>query len=261
MSETIDVPKVGAVKKNQLLIVGGIAAGVLAFAYYRRSRDAAAQVEAPPEPEDPYEGTFGTNGGGGGAVSGYPQGEDDRSSDTATTAPRTNAAWSDLVASKLADSYEQGQINAALGRYLARQPLSPLDVDIVRAAIARAGYPPEGSYAVIPGGTALLLVAPSGLSGTSNGPNAVSLKWGAVAGASGYAVYRDGTRVATSTTTGTTVLGLTPATVYGWQVSAVGSNGSEGPKSSTARVGTATKWATAATGRVPRTVPPPTQPA
>ncbi|MFC9596260.1 fibronectin type III domain-containing protein, partial [Streptomyces sp. NPDC056944] len=227
-------------------------------AYYRRSRDATAVAEAPPEPEDPYEGSFGTNGGGGG-VAGYPEGDDERSSDTQTTGPRTNAAWSDLVSDKLADSYTGPQINGALGRYLSKQPLSPLDVDIIRAAIARAGYPPEGSYPVIPGGTALLLVAPGGLSGTS-GQTSVALKWNAVSGASGYAVYRDGTRVATSTTASATVDGLPHATAYNWQVSAVASNGSEGPKSSTVRVGTAPKWA--AKAPVPsKPIPKPVQPA
>ncbi|MFC9596281.1 hypothetical protein ACFTUC_41635, partial [Streptomyces sp. NPDC056944] len=62
MADTVEIPKVGEVKKTQLFVIGGVAVGVLAFAYYRRSRDATAVAEAPPEPEDPYEGSFGTNG-------------------------------------------------------------------------------------------------------------------------------------------------------------------------------------------------------
>jgi len=230
MAEEITLPGVGPVKRTQLFALGGVAAGVVAFAWWRRSRDAAA-AEAPPEPEDPYEGSFGTNGGGDGSVSGYP----DSTSDTKSTAPRTNAEWSQLVMEKLADSYDGVAINGAIGRYLARAPLSPLDLDIIRAAVARAGYPPDGSYPLSPGGTATL-AAPAGFTAVG-GTASVALRWAPVSGATGYVVYRDGARDSTPTGTSATISGLTPGTTYSWQVSALAANGAESPKSTAVRAG------------------------
>ncbi|WP_030422082.1 chitinase [Streptomyces sp. NRRL F-5065] len=67
--------------------------------------------------------------------------------------------------------------------------------------------------------------APSGLKAGTVTSSSVALSWSAVDGATGYGVYRDGTRVATATGTSTTVTGLDPQTAYAFQVSAVGAGG------------------------------------
>ncbi len=64
------------------------------------------------------------------------------------------------------------------------------------------------------------------------------LTWGAVTGATGYAVYRDGTKVATTTTPTTTVTGLAAATAYSFQVTATNSAG-ESARSTAVTVTTA----------------------
>lgn len=64
--------------------------------------------------------------------------------------------------------------------------------------------------------------APKAGSVTSTG---VALSWSPVPGATGYGVYRDGARVRTVTGTSTTVTGLTPATAYAFQVTAVNDAG------------------------------------
>ncbi|MGV9289959.1 chitinase [Streptomyces sp. NPDC003719] len=66
---------------------------------------------------------------------------------------------------------------------------------------------------------------PSGLTAGTVTSSSVALSWSPVPGATGYAVYRDGTRVSTVTGTSTTVTGLTPSTAYAFQVAAVNDAG------------------------------------
>ncbi|WP_333762759.1 chitinase [Streptomyces sp. IBSBF 2390] len=61
---------------------------------------------------------------------------------------------------------------------------------------------------------------PAGLRTTTVTSSSVGLSWSAVTGATGYSVYRDGTRVQTVTGTSATVSGLAAATAYGFQVTA-----------------------------------------
>ncbi|MFF0698273.1 chitinase [Streptomyces tendae] len=80
--------------------------------------------------------------------------------------------------------------------------------------------------------------APGGLKTGSVTSSAVALSWSPVPGATGYAVYRDGTRVSTVTGTSTTVSGLTPSTAYSFQVTAVNDAG-ESARSATVTAATA----------------------
>ncbi|MGV9698287.1 chitinase [Streptomyces sp. NPDC003470] len=66
---------------------------------------------------------------------------------------------------------------------------------------------------------------PSGLTAGTVTSSSVALSWSPVPGATGYAVYRDGTRASTVTGTSTTVTGLTPSTAYAFQVAAVNDAG------------------------------------
>ncbi|WP_435270280.1 chitinase [Streptomyces sp. 1222.5] len=61
---------------------------------------------------------------------------------------------------------------------------------------------------------------PAGLRTTTVTSSSVGLSWSAVTGATGYSVYRDGTKVQTVTGTSATVSGLAAATAYGFQVTA-----------------------------------------
>ncbi|MBJ6640621.1 carbohydrate binding domain-containing protein [Streptomyces sp. DHE7-1] len=84
-----------------------------------------------------------------------------------------------------------------------------------------------------PGGSAQQPpAAPTGLRTGTVTSSSVALSWSAVAGATGYAVYRDGVRVQTASGTSATVTGLTPSTAYGFQVTATNDAG-ESAKSAT----------------------------
>ncbi|MGX4690132.1 chitinase [Streptomyces sp. JNUCC 63] len=67
--------------------------------------------------------------------------------------------------------------------------------------------------------------APGGLKVTGTTSSSVSLSWNTVSGATGYNVYRSGTKVTAVTGTSATVTGLAASTSYSFQVTAVNAAG------------------------------------
>ncbi|MFF0791006.1 chitinase [Streptomyces spiralis] len=80
--------------------------------------------------------------------------------------------------------------------------------------------------------------APTGLAATGTTSSSVSLSWSTVSNATGYNVYRNGTKVASVTGTSATVTGLTASTSYSFQVTATNAAG-ESAKSATVTATTA----------------------
>jgi len=80
------------------------------------------------------------------------------------------------------------------------------------------------------------LPAPTGVATSGATDTTMKITWNAVAGAAGYDVFREGTRVSASLVTATayTDTGLTPATTYHWTVRAVDDQGLEGAESAPA---------------------------
>ncbi|WP_251060249.1 chitinase [Streptomyces sp. ISL-100] len=74
--------------------------------------------------------------------------------------------------------------------------------------------------------------APAGLTVGATTSSSVALSWSGVSGATGYNVYRSGTKVQSVTGTSATVSGLAADTAYDFQVAATNSAG-ESPKSAT----------------------------
>jgi hypothetical protein len=246
MDGTIDVPKVGPVKK--IYVLGG--AGALAAYVIYRYWMATQEVEELGAPVDPafgegevlpvVPGAY-TPGGGG-----IPDGEE---TVKPPAPPADNAEWSRRAAEELAGmgGMEYSAVVAALGAYLARKPLSTSQASIVQAAIAVMGYPPSGSFAIleppviVPGGDTKITVAPGGFKATAIGTTTVDLTWTAVPGATGYRIYRGGVsqNVAASQDLIAQVGGLQPNKSYTFQVAAEGmGESSTGPRSSTITVRT-----------------------
>jgi chitinase len=98
-------------------------------------------------------------------------------------------------------------------------------------------FGPDGGGGTDPGPA--VPAVPSGLNVSGTTSSSVSLAWNAVSGATGYTVYRDGTKVTAVTGTSATVTGLAASTSYAFQVTAVNAAG-ESPKSA-AVTGTTTK--------------------
>ncbi|MFD7996680.1 chitinase [Streptomyces mexicanus] len=72
--------------------------------------------------------------------------------------------------------------------------------------------------------------APTGLTTGTVTATSVALTWSPVTDATSYAVYRDGVKALTTTTPSATITGLSPATAYRFQVTAVNEAG-ESPRS------------------------------
>jgi chitinase len=90
-------------------------------------------------------------------------------------------------------------------------------------------YGPDGGGGSDPAPT--VPATPTGVSVSSTTSSSVSLAWGAVSGATGYNIYRDGTKITAVTGTSATVTGLAASTSYSFQVTATNSAGESGKSS------------------------------
>ncbi|MEV0576558.1 PHB depolymerase family esterase [Streptomyces sp. NPDC050392] len=82
-----------------------------------------------------------------------------------------------------------------------------------------------------PGGGGDQLPAPAGVRVTGTTDTTAALSWNAVEGAASYAVYRNGTKIASPTATTYTDTGLTAGTAYRYTVAAVDGSGKAGTAS------------------------------
>ncbi|MEU1181623.1 glycoside hydrolase family 18 protein [Streptomyces sp. NPDC005820] len=105
-------------------------------------------------------------------------------------------------------------------------------------------YGPDGGGGGGPAPTIPAAPTAPTVSGTTS--SSVSLSWSGVSNATGYNVYRAGTKVASVTGTSATVTGLAASTSYSFQVTATNAAG-ESPKS-TAVTGTTTGTGSGGTG-------------
>lgn len=109
-------------------------------------------------------------------------------------------------------------------------------------------YGPDGGGGGDPAPT--IPSAPGGLAVSGTSSSSVSLAWNTVSGATGYGVYRNGTKVTAVTGTSATVTGLAASTSYSFQVTAVNSAGESAR--STAVTGTTTASPGGGGGSVPK---------
>jgi chitodextrinase len=235
---TLNLPKLGAVKKKPVLIIGGVAAAYVVWRYWQASQAGATDAGTTDADGDGYadEGTIPAVTGQG-PVTGYAPADDSgKSSDSYGFNGTTNSQWSQYATTQLSgasDKWSFGDIVAALGAYLANKPLTATQQEIVQAAKAVAGEPPEGTHPIIPGGDVPITVAPTGLKVVSTTTTSVTLSWNPVAGAGYYRAYRSGASNNVGATDGTTITidGLKPNTDYSFQVAADTTSGKPGPKS------------------------------
>ncbi|MEV6509224.1 glycoside hydrolase family 18 protein [Streptomyces sp. NPDC051642] len=109
-------------------------------------------------------------------------------------------------------------------------------------------YGPDGGGGSDPAPT--VPATPTGLTVSSTTSSSVSLAWSAVSGATGYNVYRSGTKITAVTGTSATITGLAASTAYSFQVTATNSAGESGK--STAVTGTTTATGGGGGGSLPK---------
>jgi hypothetical protein len=239
LSGTIKLPVIGPAKKKVVFAVGGVAGAFVLWRYWQSSQAASEGVTGDSDGDGFADGgtipsvsgaVSGDNsyGSGGGTTSG--------SSDSYGFSGTTNSQWTQYASTQLSaasDKWSYGDVLAALGAYLANKPLTSAQQQIVQAAIAAAGNPPEGTHPVIPGGDVPITVAPTGLKVVSTTTTTATLSWNPVAGAGYYRAYRSGASTNVGATDGTTITvsGLIPNTSYSFQVAADTTSGTPGPKS------------------------------
>lgn len=236
---TVDIPKVGPVKKRTLLIVGGGAAAYVVWRYWQTSQAGDSGAVAGDSDGDGYAdaGTIPAVAGQGGPIGDGSGQKEPPSADQFGFHGTTNSEWTQYASTQLSaasDKWPYGDVLEALGQYLANKPLTDVQQAIVGAAIAAAGQPPEGTHVIVPGGNVPITVAPTGLTATPVDTDSIDLKWNPVAGAAGYRIYRSGStsNVGSSADGAARVDGLQANTAYSFQVAAVSSSGTVGPKSS-----------------------------
>jgi hypothetical protein len=129
--------KIAGVPKRVLIIGGAVAAGVLAYAYWKNGSASPTAVD-PGEysGESDYEsplGNTGTNSSGS-----FPGTVDPE-------AINTNAQWTSAAVEALQSAgWEASAVYVALGKLLAFKELSAAEVQIAQAAKAAVGEPPQG---------------------------------------------------------------------------------------------------------------------
>lgn len=146
MAETLDVPVAGPVKKTWIYVGLAGVAGVVGYAYWKRSQEGSAAV-VEPGIED-YSGGLQT--GGTGSTTGGLAYQPAPPPDDADLPPQTNAEWVQEAVSYLSQiNFDAQAVSLALGKYLAKMPLVPAEADIVRTALGAIGKPPVGEFAII----------------------------------------------------------------------------------------------------------------
>lgn len=183
MAETVKLPGVKkGVPKNVIYVGGAAALGIVGYAWWTRGVSAEDEGVVPELPEPVPEPT-----------------DEPGFTVTGTTVLQTNGDWTELAVERLSNrGVSATALYAALGRFLARLPLSKTDADLVRQAIAAAGMPPQGEgWTVIeestggnpPPPSTVKLGAPVGFKATG-GKGYAQLSWRPASGHVTHYEYR-----------------------------------------------------------------------
>ena len=236
---TVDVPKIGRVKKIYVWGALGAVAVFVGWRYYQAARTPAGDT-APPVTGD-VGAPVDTSGVVGAPASGNVQYAGTVTDTTQQTEPRpgnfsNNAQWTSYAIDKLV---EQGRpaasVGSALGDYLAKRPVDQSEEAIIVAALAVAGAPPVGGpYTIIHQVGTVDLKAPTGLKASSIATTSAWFTFNPVAGATQYYLYRSGVteNVGGSRDTKIQATGLAKGKTYKFAVAGLTGTGKVGPKSS-----------------------------
>lgn len=235
LSGTVNVPKVGKVKKSHLYIAVGGTALFVGWRWYQ-ARAYSDSGDTTYTTADIGEGIDASGIIGAGGVSGNTQYGGTTTDGTSADVIDTNAEWTQKAVELLSNAgMDPATVYAALGDYLAQKPLTSSEQSIVRSALAATGNPPVGGpYTITEQVGAVTLGAPQNVRATEVGNDYVILSFDRVTNAGYYRAYRSGasTNVGAGDGPPIKVTGLTPNTKYTLYVAADTTTGKPGPRSS-----------------------------
>lgn len=176
----------------------GVGAVVLAYLYYRHQQSQAAAAAVNPADQTVAQPTdtgvpLGTDTGPGSYGTNYSAASSSTIGNVSTNADWFNAA---LQACENA-GYDAQTASVALSAFLASQPLTAQQQQIVRIGLAAAGQPPQGPTGIVTaptptGGTGI--TAPGTPILYALGSTYFTITWIPVTGAHGYYVYTGGAK-------------------------------------------------------------------
>jgi hypothetical protein len=146
MPEQVNVPAVGKVDRRWVFAGLAASAGIVVYAYWRRSQEGAAAGEPGGEgseyvPEDWSPDAY---------VGATAPGGETYDPSITEAPPTTNPAWVRFVTGLLeAAGFESGFIVTALGKWFAGNPLTETEKQLVQSAIGLGGNPPSGPIPII----------------------------------------------------------------------------------------------------------------
>lgn len=235
------VPGIGKIPKKWLWVGLGSAAVFVGWRYWQARGAGSTTPAVTADLGAPLEAS-GVVGSGGGP--GNTQYAGTVTDNTSPGTIRTNAEWTAAAVDKLTNTggWAASAVYASLGDFLGRRPLTDGEQQIVRAAIAAVGQPPEGGpYEVISAPGAVTLAQVTGVHTTAVTRTSVDVAWTAVPGVQFYYVYvsgRGGDPIG-SRDNKASVGGLKPATRYSISVAAAATGtGKIGPRSANLSVTT-----------------------
>lgn len=197
----VKVPGVGGVDRKWVLAGGAAVAGIVVYAYWRRSQ---ATMEEPAGEGDEYvAGDEYTPDAYVGAT--QPGGESYDPNAGETNTPTTNAEWAQRVVEALTSmsGYTPEMASQTVGKYLAGQPLTLAEKILIQTAIALVGNPPAGAIPIFdiptptaptptPTPVATKLAKPVLRMGVGDPRNTIyQLAWTKIPGAAFYTVKRE----------------------------------------------------------------------
>lgn len=230
----VNVPAVGKVNPTWLWAGGAAIAGIVIYAYIRRSDQPVGAEEGAYAPGDQWSPDAYT-----GAGIGAPGGEsyDPNEVSTRFLAPVTNAEWTQRVVTALADmGYDMTFAASTIGKYLSGQALTAAEKILAQSGIAVMGNPPAGALPILSApepttGTSDKLARPTIRHSAGDPRNTnYALSWNKVSGAAFYLLERTAPTRATVLVVGTTrrTPALKKGSRYSYHVKAISRTAGKG---------------------------------
>lgn len=143
-SGTVKIPGLGPMKKTYVYAGVALVIGIVGYAYWTRSKgDDVVYL-------DPAELPYGEQLDPDASTTPGLEYNNDDDDDPTFGAPRSNIEWSDRAVTRLEWLGYDGQLVATtIGKYLARQGLTPAEQEMIRTIHGLIGRPPEGDYPII----------------------------------------------------------------------------------------------------------------